>query len=57
MAKTDITHLDGCPKKPIEPTERHFLSKAQWYQVTGHRCLACGAATRGKRKKIDQEDL
>ncbi len=57
MAKSDIKHLEGCPKKPIETSKRHWLSKDQWYQVKGHRCLACGEQHRDKRTKIEKEDV
>lgn len=57
MAKKDVNHLEGCPGKPVEPTERHWLSKDQWYQVKGNRCLACGAKHQGKRRKVEKEDL
>ena len=57
MVKSDINHLEGCPKKPTEVTERHWFSKDKWYQIKGHRCLACGAKHQGKRKKVDREDI
>ncbi len=56
MAKTDIKHLDKCPKKRVEPMTRQFVRKGDWFKSKGWRCADCGQASMSKPKKFDPKD-